>query len=214
MSGYAFYDYVQELPELLTAVHRLVKTFETTGRPVAAGLIATAYGTLERELATMAVLTAAKATDILREQERKTRVRPDTGGGGGARLGDSLIAEPVGVGVLPGSIGVASMAELNKNVPWWITNEVGSSARVGGALYGFFEPGHFAPDQTYDRQHPLFDPVTSGDGGHLMVIHNPIPARRFIERSVPIIDATWKREFAAVKGRFDAALSKALVTFR
>jgi len=214
MPRYAFYDYVRELPELLTAVHRLVKTFEATGRPVAAGLIASAYGTLERELAEMAIRVAAKATDILREQERKTRVRPDTGGGGGARLGDSLIAEPVGVGVLPGSVGVASMDELNKNVPWWITNEVGSTARVGGALYGFFEPGHFAPDPTQGRQHPLFAPVGSADGGHLMVINNPIPARRFIEKSVPIIDAAWQGEFAAVKGRFDAALSKALVTFR
>lgn len=207
MSRYAFYLYVKDLPELIAATNALEVKLRREGRPVAADRLLKAFGVLDVELEELSIKAAAKATELLRDSERHTRVRPDTQGGGGPRLEDSLDADPLLV--LPGSVGVANEDTLDGAVPWWITNEVGSSARLGGRLFGSFFGGGDSqpPDSSQFRVHPLFEPGAPESGAGVGIITNPIPARRFILGALPGIEAEWKSSFEAIKRKFDAELN-------
>lgn len=207
MPKYAFYLFVKDLPELVVATNNLEVRLREQGRPIAADRLLRAFATLEEDLQALSIKAATKATDLLRESERSTRVRPDTQGLGGPRLEDSLEADPLVV--LPGSVGVANEELLDRVVPWWITNEVGSSARLGDKLFGsFFGDGGDSqpPDASQFREHPLFAPGPAESGAGVGVIRNPIPARRFILDSLPAIEAEWRAGFSVVKRRFDEEL--------
>lgn len=215
MAEFAFYAYVREWPDIIASVARTEPHLRRIGRPAAADMLVRAYGQLRDELEALGPEMAVAGTATLRQMEKTTRVRPDTHGGGGPRLGDSLFVGQVGGALLPGSIGVANLDILERDVPWWITNEIGSSARVGGELFGtFYGGGGSAAAPAFDmfREHPLFEPGKSSVAG-LGIIHNPIPARHFIERSVPIIDRVWRTKFEAIRGRFEAKLDGVMRTF-
>lgn len=212
---YAYYDFVENWPELVVAINELEQRMRFEKRPVAADLLLAAFGRLRDELYELSARMATFGTETLRRVERETRVRPDTEGSGGPRLGDALLAEPVQQNLLPGSVGVANEERLDQDVPWWLTNEIGSTAHVGRHIYGFFFSGddEAPPDESESRVHPLFQPgysPVSGGG----IIRNPIPARRFIAKAVPIIDREWKAGFAAAKGRFDVQMARAIATPR
>lgn len=213
MTSFAFYDYVFNWPELQVALNELEVRLRSKGRPVAANILLRASAELRHDLEALARRMSITGTETLRDIERTTRVRPDTHGAGGPRLGDSLVVEPVGLGLVPGSIGVANEDLLDKNVPWWLTNEVGSAANLGHRLFGSFsEPGGpSAPDMGQFREHALFTPG-KGDGAGGGVIVNPIPARRFIAQAVPVIDREWKAGFQAAKLRFNVKMTEALVS--
>jgi hypothetical protein len=216
MAEYAFYDFARGWPELVVAVDALEVKFREVGRPVAADMVLRAYGEMRDELLVLARDMSVLGTKILRDMEKKTRVRGDTEGRGGPRMEDHLFVEPTEQqNLLPGSIGVANETELDAKVGWWWTNEEGYSGLVGRRLFGFFEgDGDFAPPSREEsRVHPLFVPGSSpvSGGG---IIAEPIPARRFIEKSIPLIDRAWKTQFLAIKGRFDVAMARAAVTYR
>lgn len=211
-ANFSYYEFVRDWPELIVAMDQLESRLRRKAAHAAADRLLKAVAVLNRELEELAIRAAVRATELLRESERKTRVRPDTQGAGGARLETSLVAEPVGQGVLPGSIGVADEDLLDRDVPWWITNEEGSSALVGRTLFGTFSgggAGSAPPDATQSRQHALFtagNGPSSGGG----IIKNPIPARRFILKAIPEINAMWQAEFRQIKARFDNELSGVL----
>lgn len=216
MTQYAYYNYIRDWPQLVAATNVLEEKLRLQGRPVAANMLLKAWGELRDANLAMAKECAALATAELRKSEKATRVRPDTEGDGGPRLEDALEANPMpNQDMLPGSVGVANMDALNASVPWWITNEVGSSARIGHPIFGyFFGDGDYAPPSADEfRVHPLFEagpgPVSGGG-----VIENPIPARRFIEKAIPAIDAKWQAAFRASDAAFGARLAEVLVTFR
>lgn len=213
MPEFAFYAYVKEWPDIIASVARTEPHLRAIGRPLAAEMMVRAYGQLRDELEALGPEMAIAGTATLREMEKTTRVRPDTNGAGGPRLGDSLFVRQIGGALMPGSIGVAELDILDRNVPWWITNEIGSSARVGGRLYGaFMGMGDSAPPSpSMFREHPLFTPGKGPDTG-LGIIQNPIPARHFIERSVPLIDKVWRAKFEAIRGRFEAKLDSVMRT--
>lgn len=212
MADYAYYLFVRDWPELTTAIYGLEQRLRAQRRFVAADSLLRAYGTLRDELLELAIRASAFGTRELRRREHDTRVRPDTQGQGGPRLGDSLVSEPVGPqNILPGSVGVANEDVLDQNVPWWLTNEKGSSALVGRRIYGYFygEDDAAAPAAEDFRVHPLFQPgysPVSGGG----VIRNPIPARWFIAKSVPEIERYWQTGFRAAKAKFDAELTRVI----
>lgn len=215
MADFAFYAYVKEWPDIIASVARTEPHLRRIGRPGAADMLVRAYGQLRDELEALGPEMAIAGTATLREMEKSTRVRPDTGGGGGPRLGDSLLVSQIGGALMPGSIGVANLDVLEANVPWWITNEVGSSARVGGRLYGTFMgggSGDAPPDRGMFREHALFESGKGPDAG-LGIIQHPIPARHFIERSVPLIDQKWRTKFEAIRGRFEAKLDGVMRTY-
>lgn len=207
---YAYYEFVRDLPELTAATNQLEIRLRRDGHKLAADVLLKAYAALIKDLERVSVVVAAAATELLKESERKTRVRPDSQGLGGPRLETSLIAEPVEIAVLPGSVGVANETKLDREVPWWSTNEEGSSARVGGRIFGTFGGAGGAgapPDASQFRQHPVFEPGRGPNAG-LGIIQRPIPARRFILKAIPEIDKVWHHEFRAARTRFDNELSR------
>lgn len=216
MTEFAYYELVHDWPELVVAVHGLEKRLRIEGRPLAADILLRGIFELERDLKLLGREVAAFATEELRRQERKTRVRPDTHGGGGARLEDNLVARPLSESLIPGSIGVADEDLLDANVPWWITNEIGSSARVGGRLFGSFYGDEDAapPSRDLFRQHPLFEPGDFGAWGGEGIITHPIPARKFIAKAVPEIRSVWQARFREAKQRMSDEMTRALATYR
>lgn len=217
MAEYAAYEFVHDWPELAVAVNQLEVRLRSKGRKIAADMLVEGFAQLQRELLALAKDMAVRATAILQETERDTRVRPDTHGLGGPRLEDSLRADVMPQqNLLPGSIGVANEDVLDATVPWWITNEIGSSARVGGELFGTFygEDDAGPPDSDQFREHPLFAPGKNDTLSGRGIIENPIPARKFIAKAWPIINREWQQGFHAAKGKFDITMARALATPR
>lgn len=206
--NFAFYLFVSELADVRSRLYVMEQGYRAAGNVVAAQAIKVAFDKHLAGLETLSFEISAAGTDILREKERHSRVRPDTGGEGGPRLEDSLFCDPLTQ--LPGSVGVANQSILGTNVPWWSTNEEGSSARVGSRLYGFFDPGGSIPSTALAGEHPLFTPTSAADGeGGWMTIHKPIPERRFVQRSIPEITALWKAGFEALKRELMAEVAAA-----
>lgn len=216
-TDFAFINFVRDWPELQVGFNQLEIRLRRDGRPVAADMLLAATRRTRQQLERLEIEMAAFATEELRRQEHDTRVRPDTGGEGGNRLGDALVAEPLKESLMPGSVGVANQDLLDQKVPWWITNERGSSARVGGVLFGIFwgrGSGGGAegavPDAGQFREHPLFAPAPASMGGGRGVIENPIPARHFVAKAVAVINAEWHRRFDTIKAQLDAELEQAV----
>lgn len=206
---FAYYLYAEDLPELLVALNAEEAELRKYGHTALADRLLKAYGQLMADLEYLSLTVSGAGTLALKESERRTRVRPDTLGDGGPRLEDSLVCQPLQE--LPGSVGVADEELLDQRVPWWSTNEEGSTARVGGHIFGEFFSGGLgssaAPDASQFRQHPLFQPgVEQGAGPG--VIRHPIPARRFIRDAIPEIEQAWMSGFKAAKARFDAVVGE------
>lgn len=211
MAQHAYYEFFRQMPDLAAATNQLEIRLRREGHGLAADKLLRAYVRFEAELQKMAVNVSVLATNIVKESERKTRVRPDTGGHGGPRLEDHLYAEPFEPTALPGSVGVANETDLDKSVPWWSTNEEGGSGRVGGKLFGtFFGGGSDSPPSGGEfRQHALFEPGKGPNAGS-GIIKRPIPARRFILKAIPEIDRVWHAEFNQIKARFDGELAQVI----
>lgn len=213
---FVFYEYPKQWVQVIEMVSRAEPHLRAIGRPQAADMLLRAYGDLREDLTKLGPEQAVIATATLRDFERKTRVRPDTAGMGGPRLGSSLVAEVVGMPGLPGSIGVADLDALDRDVPWWITNELGSAARVGGRLFGtFYDMGSAGPpDASQFREHPLFASGPNGTLSGVGWIENPIPARRFITQAAPVIRKEWREAFEAIRARFQARVDIVARTHR
>jgi hypothetical protein len=210
--AYAYYIYAEELPELFGAVSREALILRREGHAALADRLLKGYAVLLEDLEYVAATVAGGGTVTLIESERKTQVRPPTLGAGGPQLEDFLQCDPLEA--LPGSVGVANEDVLDAGVPWWPTNEEGSSARVGGTVFGsFFGAGGgsgAAPDPGQFREHPIFK-AGEGFSPGLMTIENPIPARRFIRDAIPDIDAQWFRGFEAAKGKLEDVITSVFV---
>lgn len=203
MTEFSAILYVHELPQLDEMAYRLQALCDADGCPAQAGQIRRAYIALLTELERGAILLADEATKLTVEMELQTRVRPSPSGSDGPHMADHFISEPISA--LPGSVGVNNEDVLNQEVPWWITNEQGSSANVGREEPGwFFGPGFSGPsrpDPTQSRVHPLFAPSASGPP---MTIKNPIPARRFVERAYLAIAPQWHDFVRAARHKLEA----------
>jgi hypothetical protein len=207
---YAYYLYVRDLPELFAAKHSLENRLRVEGDLAGAQIVRAAYDKLLTELKVLSFEISSLGTDLLRKSEKATRVRPDSiGAREEPRLGDTLFADPL-TQLLPGSVGIANETTLDETLPWWPTNEEGSSGRVGAKLYGVYEPGGSIPSKAMSREHPIFQVEDSetGEGGW-MTVTKPIPARRFILRSIPEIEAAWIKGFDAIKDTFIAEVATA-----
>lgn len=208
MDSYAFTCYVRDLPAIESEAKALEAKMRLEGRVAGAARVAAAASTLKRELLAMGVYVAEEGTRILREKERGSRLRPDTGGGGGERLEDHLVCDPIpslgGIGW--GSVGIANETELDADVEWWWTQESGYDGHVGRVLYGVFMPGEAHPSAEEFRQHPLFEARGKGEDRGSGVIRNPIPARHFVQDAIPEIEAIWHARFATIKAAWEAEL--------
>lgn len=208
MPDYASYAVVSKLPELQAAADAAETRLRAEGNSIGADKVLRAYIALRDGLIALGQRMSQRGTEILRRKEEESRVRPDSLGGGGPRLEDYLQVDPLPV--IPGSIGIADETLLDAHVPWWVTNEVGSSANVGRVLFGAFlnagGGGETPPSSGERRQHPLFDAGASENAGS-GVIKNPIPARYFVRDAVAEIQAEWHAGFSALVKDYIAEVS-------
>lgn len=210
MPDYSSYLTTHGLPEVLEAVHRAQSRMDADGRPAQAQLIRRAYVKLISELEKIATETAAYGEKTIKENEVVSRVRPDTGGGGGPRLEDYVgVSRPLTA--VPGSVGLNDEEPLYDNVPWWWTNEEGYSGHVGRELVGVFTPGNAAPSGAEFRVHPLFRPLAKGPKG---IIDEPIPAREFVKDGVADAEAKWHARVRAAKRHFDGEVERVMLMSR
>jgi hypothetical protein len=206
-------------PELVVAINDEEVRLRNQGRTVAADMLLVAYREFTRGLELLAVDLAAWGTKRLKEMEKATRVRPDTDGNGGPRLGNYLRCEVLIPNIIPGTIGINDEAYLDAHVPWWITNEIGNSTNVGRQIWGLFYQGADPstgepPRPDLQRVHPLFEPAPWQAGGGFGVIAEPIPARHFIERAAAEIREKWLEGIQLLKLAMNDRLVIAAHTFR
>lgn len=214
---YAYVLFPRDWTTLTAAISELAARYRRLKRPEAALIVERAWSAARAEQLALGREIAVLATDALRRSEKGTRVRPDTEGGGGPRLGDYLRADVMPhQDLLPGSVGVANEEELDAHVPWWTTNEIGSTTLIGRRIFGLFYGGdeNAPPNMDQFREHPLFTPAPSAAGAGQGVIEHGIPARRFIRKALPEIDRAWHAGFDAIKARLVGELSRAAGTPR
>ena len=193
--------------DLVDSAARLSSTLVADGAPAQASLVRQALMRLERDLHAIATRTAQTARQEIVRGEEATRVRPDTGGRGGDRLGDHIGASDP-LPTVPGSVGINDEVYLESSpVFWWVLHEEGSSIHVGREVHGFFEPGHAVPNRGEERVHPLFAPERDAPK---MVIENPIPERRFVQHAIPDIEDSWRTRVRAAKVKFITACEAAV----
>lgn len=202
-------DYSALLVTKLAGLHRetitTAKFLEADGRPAQASKVRQAYFAFLDELKAIARATSAEAGAAIRTAQLDSRVRPDTGGLGGPRLGEYIgTSDPLDA--VPGSVGINDEEYLRQSpVSWWWTNEEGYSGFVGEERKGFFHSpggGFVAPNQSESGVHPLFSPMRRG---RKMLIQEPIPARYFVRDGVHEVTPGWQ---AAVNSAADQLVSK------
>lgn len=188
----------------------LTRKWTADGRHGQVAFLNTAFARFESDLRRIAVRTAEKAQHAIVKEEEGSRVRPDTGGGGGPRLEDFLgRSEPVDL--VPGSVLVNNERELELGgVDWWWTNEEGYSGHIGREIRGVFMPGGTPPIADLPRllHQPIFRPL-GGDRAPKGTIKEPIPERRFVQKGFDSLRAPWHAEVRAAEGRFVDALRRA-----
>lgn len=211
VSDYTVVFSTSGLADLERQAIRLSTTLDADGAPAQASLVRKAYFDLLAELRAIARDISLEAEREIKDAEQATRVRPDTGGGGGPRLND-FVGESHPLFGVEGAVGVNYEPILDANVPWWPTNEFGSDARVGDVVKGyFFEAGRgqgFKPAQSRFRQEPLFG--ATGAVGPEMHIKRPIPDRRFVKRGAERAEHTWHGLVRASRARFMSACTSAV----
>jgi hypothetical protein len=185
-------------------IYDAAATLHADGTPVQAQMLRRAFDDYMDELNRIATVVAQSAESYIKEEEEVSRVRPDTGGAGGPRLGD-YIGESHSLGrMIPGSVGVNFKPVLEANVPWWWTNEEGYGGHIGREIRGYFQPGSASPSMSQFREHPTFRPGGKGKG----IIQNPIPERRFVERGFERVVPEWNALCEAAKRRFMAEVAR------
>lgn len=208
MDDYASYCVVEKFPQLEIAADRLETQLRADGRVAAADRVLRAYIALRDGLLALADRMAIRGTETLVRHEEESRVRPDTLGEGGPRLEDFLRCDPLYV--VPGSLGVANETLLDDHVPWWVTNEVGSSTQIGRKIFGaFFGPGQpeSRPSGEQRGEHPLFQARGRGEFRGSGIIEHGIPARYFVRSAVAEIDAEWQAGFQALVATYITEVS-------
>lgn len=193
--------------DLARSAIRLNDVLEADGRPAQASLVRKALFGLRDELTKIAKVTAVDAHKSIRSHELSSRVRPDTGGGGGPRLRDfigvSSHFEPI-----PGTVLVNHEPTLTDNgVGWWWTNEEGYSGHIGRRFIGAFDGTR--PDPGQFRQHALLQVgkvKNSGKG----TIRNPIPERRFVRDGAAAAESHWHAQVQSAKAQYLAAVQFAV----
>ncbi len=194
------------LSKLESEALALASVLEADGAHAQASQVRSAYIRLLGELNAIAVATAQFAESAIKDAEATSRVRPDTGGGGGPRLGD-YVGSSNALTAVEGSVGINDEDTLYDNVSWWWTNEEGYGGHIGREITGLFDPGHDAPSPAQFRVHPLFTPMKGGKG----TIQNPIPARRFVRDGGQQAATRWHAQVQAAKRQFLMACDRALV---
>lgn len=149
----------------------------------------------QRQVDTVAVQTAAVATQAIVAHIKARQLRPDPPGkSSGTRLQDSIHSRAIKTFPSGGAVGIGDLDVLAGVVgddggEYWRAQEFGSSHMVGRTLRGVFQPGDAVPTKADFRVHPVFEvggqasfAAGAGTGGFSpkMYIQNPIPEKAFL----------------------------------
>lgn len=195
---------------LVKSAIQLEEVLIADGRPNQASLVRRAVAALEQDLKQVAHRTASLAHTEIKSHEVGSRVRPDTGGGGGPRLGD-YIGTSNALEAVPGSVGVNHEPTLeDADVGWWWTNEEGYSGHIGRTFIGAFDGTR--PDPGQSRQHALLTIGKGVKGSGKGTIRNPIPERRFVRDGAGVAEVQWHGEVRAAKAKFMVEVRAAMAS--
>lgn len=178
--------------------------------PNQASRVRVALAGLESELKQIAHRTATLARKEIQSHELSSRVRPDTNGGGGPRLGD-FIGTSNALDTVPGSVGINHEPTLEQeNVGWWWTNEEGYSGHIGRTFIGAFDGTRPSPGDF--RQHALLEVGKGVKGSGKGTIKRPIPERRFVRDGAAVAEAQWHGAVRAAKAKFMTEINAAMAS--
>lgn len=195
-------------PELARAAITLHDKLIADGRPEEASRVRQALIRLRTDLLAVAKKTAVDARSSIKNAELSSRVRPDSGGNGGPRLGD-FIGESVGFDPVPGSVLINHEPTLRDNgVGWWWTNEQGYRGHLGRRFIGSFEGTR--PDPSRFREHAVLDMRKGAKNRAKGTIKKPIPERRFVRDGAHSAEARWHGEIRAAQDRYVSAIRLAV----
>lgn len=207
IAEYVGYEVAEHLDGLTLLVAKKTAELRALGGPVndaTAQEMDRAFVELVEGLEQLSLNWSVLGTEILRTHERESRIRPDTLGQGGPRLGDYLFVDPILAA--PGSIGVANEDELDAHVPWWPTNEFGSTTQAdeGRVLFGvFFEPGpETRPSGDNAGEHAIFQARGRGEYRGSGIVTKPIAPKQFIRSAWQEISQGWTADLTALYAKF------------
>jgi hypothetical protein len=196
---------------VIAQVIRIAEKLDADGRPAQASEARRAIIEHRDELQTIAQQIAVMGEREIREAEESSRVRPDTGGGGGPRLGD-FIGKSHAIPRSLGSVGMNDESVLEQGgVGWWWTNEEGYSGHIGRTFIGAFDGTR--PDPTRSGEHALLQ-MGRGPGSGKGTIKEPIPERRFVQRGGQVAEAEWHRLVRASREHMIRRIENAVLRAR
>jgi len=165
---------------------------------------------LNAEVRAGEVLVAGAAQKAVTARISATRKRPV----GRNLLVNSIECRPIGTTPFhTGSVGIGDLSALDKAAdqqgrPYWAAQEFGSEHLVGKTVYGFFQPGGSAPNQSSFRAHPYFEVNNEGYG---MVIQRPIVAKGFLRAGAADAESFRYRAMSRVARTTAAEIERILV---
>lgn len=196
---------------VILRVARIERKLVADKQPEHASQVRQAIIDHRNELNAIAREIAQLARQEIQDAEASSRVRPDTGGGGGPRLGDFIGAStPIPRSL--GSVGINDEDELSRNgVEWWKTNEYGYGGHIGRQFIGAFDGTR--PDPSRSREHALLS-VGKGPGTGKGTIRQPIPERRFVLKGGQAAEAQWHARVRASRLRMVQRVERAVIAAR
>lgn len=209
-SDYTWVLTMSGFPELARAAIVLHDKLIADGRPEAASRVRQAVARLRQDLIDVASKTAVLAHQAIQSHELQSRVRPDTNGNGGPRLGD-FVGQSVAFQGVPGSVLINDEKTMQDNgVGWWWTNEEGYRGHIGRRFIGSFEGTR--PDPSRFREHAVLDMRKGARNRAKGTIKKPIPARHFVRDGMQAARSTWHADVQAAQGRYVSAIRSAAAT--
>lgn len=194
------------------------RRYEAVPHPEAklkARLVARLVTELNAEVKAAEVLVAGAATRAVIARIGANRHRPQ----GKGLLVNAIESRPIGTNIFhTGAVGVGDMTALDKAAdrygrPYWAAQEFGSTHLVEWfsthTVYGFFQPGAAAPDQTQFRQHPYFE---LNSEGHPLKVKRPIPAKGFLRGGAADAEQFRYRTMSRVASETAAQIERILAT--
>jgi hypothetical protein len=196
--------------ELVKSALTLISRLQADGRPAQATLVKTAFLELQSKFKAISRTSAGVAHREIREHEENSRVRPDTQGRGGPRLG-RFIGVSTPFDRVPGTVLINNERVLeDEGVSWWWTNEEGYSGHIGRRFIGSFDGTR--PNPSEFRTHAVLDMRKGAKNRAKGEIKEPIPERKFVREGAEVAEQDWHAQMRAAKAAYLIEIRRAVTS--